>query len=110
MPGTHEWNRFVKEAHERLRQSNPRATLKEAMMAAKQPYKEYKERMFSVRKVVSAGYKKKAAGARTLAKKQHYEQRARRTEIAAYAGILEDMGWDPEWEIGGELDEESVDD
>ena len=110
MPGNHEWNRFVKEAHERLRSSNPRATLKEAMIAAKQPYKEFKDRMFSVRKVVSAGYKKKAAGARTVAKKHFYEQRARSTEIAQYAGLLEDLGFEPDWEIGQQLEEEEVND
>ena len=107
MPGSHEWNRFVKDAHERLRSENPRATLKDAMIAAKQPYREYKDHMFSVRKVVSAGYKKKASKA-TGKKKEFYQQRAKSTEIAQYAGLLEDLGFDPDWEIGQQLDEEEV--
>ena len=108
MPGSHEWNKFVKEAHEKLRRQNPRATLKEAMVAAKQPYREYKERMFTVRKVVSAGYAKKAKKAQTTVKQRFYENRALSTEITQYAGLLEDLGFDPEWEIGQQLEEEEV--
>ena len=39
MPGTTSWITHVKKVHAELKKKNPKATLKEAMVAAKKTYK-----------------------------------------------------------------------
>jgi hypothetical protein len=93
-----EWREFVMETYKTMKQSNPRVTLGDAMQAAKEPYKERRGTLYHARKVVAAGYRRKAQGA-AGDKKAFYEGRAHKTEVAQYAGMLEDLAapWDRLW-------------
>ena len=92
MPNNALWRQMVMENYVEMKNRNPRAKLGDAMVAAKVQYWELKNRMFQARKVVAAGYRQKARDS-TGQKVKFYEDRAHKTEVAQYAGVLEDMMW-----------------
>jgi hypothetical protein len=92
MPNNALWRQMVMENYVEMKNRNPRATLGDAMVAAKVQYWELKNRMFQARKVVAAGYRQKARDS-TGPKVKFYEDRAHKTEVAQYTGVLEDLKW-----------------
>jgi hypothetical protein len=89
-----EWRDFVQDTLVKLRKRNPRATLKEAMMASKEPYHRMKDNLYRVRGDIVQDKRKMAGNVNYSAKaRRKNRQDAERLEIVRYADVLRDMGY-----------------
>ena len=89
-----EWREYVKDTLVKMRKKNPGATLKEAMMASREPYHRMKDNLYRVRGEIVEGKRDLAKNPRLSAKarkKNHKD--ADRIEIVRYADFLKDMGY-----------------
>jgi len=86
-----DWKDFVAQTLHKLRQRDPRATLKHAMIAAKEPYRRLKENLFSVRGDIVEGERHMATSAPTPQSKKKRLDRADRVEAVQYGEVLRDM-------------------
>ena len=88
-----DWKDYVAHTLVKLRQTHPHATLKHAMIAAKEPYRRMKQNLYRVRNDIVAEERELAA---TLHKTQpssakKKRERADRVEAVQYGDVLEDM-------------------
>jgi len=86
-----DWHEHVMHTFRQMRERDPKATLKEAMRAAKLTYMEMRSNLFEARKGVAAQHRRQARSSSTPERKAHHAKRAERIEINAYAGLLEDF-------------------
>jgi hypothetical protein len=106
-----DWRSFVMHTYKKLKQQHPdkRVTLKDAMIAAKTPYRKMQENMFRVRGGLVEDHRRLASKMKGVHKRNHLD-RAERVETTQYAGVLasmRDKGWDSDFEVERELDSSS---
>jgi hypothetical protein len=90
-----EWRDYVKDTLMKMRKRNPGATLKEAMMASKEPYHRMKDNLYKVRGDLVKDRRALAQNPKLSAKaKKKNLKDADRIEVVRYADVLRDMGYD----------------
>ena len=86
-----EWRDYVKDTLVKLKQKNPGATLKDAMIASQEPYRRMKDNLYRIRGGLVEGRRDLAKMG--IAKKKNNKD-ANRIEIIRYADVLRDMGYE----------------
>jgi hypothetical protein len=90
-----EWRDYVKETYVKMKKKNPGATLKQAMIASKEPYRRMKDNLYKVRGELVEGRRQLARNPKLSAKaKKKNLKDADRIEVVRYADVLRDMGYD----------------
>ena len=89
-----EWRDYVKDTLVKMKKKNPGATLKQAMIASKEPYRRMKDNFYRVRGDLVEGRRDLARNTWLSAKaKRKNLMDADRIEIVRYADVLRDMGY-----------------
>jgi len=88
-----EWKDYVADTLVKLRQKNPHATLKHAMIASKEPYRRMKANLYRIRGDIVEGGRSLATAfePKHPASAKKKRDRADRLEAVQYGDVLYDM-------------------
>ena len=92
-----EWREYVMDTYHRMRETNPHATLGEAMRASSAPWREMQHHLFNTRGALVERDRLGARHAKSPKTRQTYHQRAERIEATQYAELLKNMRHEDEW-------------